>query len=241
MLKALVKNINILNILLIFIILFVARYTFMPVSEKSIKPKPLGENLRLNESEALKEKKPISFPSTDLFLIAENNPFHPERIIPVEKKTEAPPLPKPEFVLYGTLITEELKVAYLSDEKASISTAGRGKRQIPLRLGETLSGFTLKEIEDDKVLMMRGDEKLYVYLYDSSKSRMREALPSDRQQAVKAQEGKATVDNRQQFTVQTPQTQPQVSVQPPAVEPTKQPITPEQARDVFMKLFQQKK
>lgn len=240
MLKALVKNINILNILLIFIILFVARYTFSPVSEKLIKPKPLSENLRLNESEEVREKKPISLPSTDLFLIAENNPFHPERIIPVEKKMEAPPLPKPEFVLYGTLITDDIKVAYLSDEKASISTAGRGKRQIPLRPGETLSGFTLKEIEDDKVLMMRGDEKLYVYLYDSSKSRLRETVSSDRQQTVKGQEAKAIVD-RQQPTVQTPQAQPQVSMQPPAIEPTKQPMTPEQARETFMKLFQQKK
>jgi type II secretory pathway component PulC len=79
-------------------------------------------------------------------------------------KVANPPLPKPEFVLYGVLITDDASVAYVEDKKALQSTAGRGERQVALRKGETLSGFTLTEIGADKIVMVRGDEIITVNL-----------------------------------------------------------------------------
>jgi type II secretory pathway component PulC len=242
MLKAFIKNINIINILLIFVAILIASYTFSPVSEKkAIKYKSISSVLRSDESgENTKRLASPGQPPADYLLIAENNPFHPERIIPVEEKTKAqPPLPKPEFILYGTLITDDIKIAYISDEKASISTAGRGKRQIPLRLGETLSGFTLKEVENDKVLMERGDERLYVHIYDPLKAKSRH-LTSSTMPPEQTRQDRWVAPDSQQPPVQSQQSQPQVSVQPPSM-PAKQPMSPEQARDAFMRLFQQKR
>ena len=110
-------------------------------------------------------------------LIADQNLFHPERLIPPEKKAEAP-LPKPEFVLYGTLITSDLGIAYLEDKKgAPVTTPGRGKRQTALKKGESLSGFILKELFNDRVVMNRGEETMTVYLNDSQAPKAREGVP----------------------------------------------------------------
>jgi hypothetical protein len=107
----------------------------------------------------------IRIPSiTEYAKIPEENLFHPERKIPVEKKADQqqPPLPKPEFVLYGTLITDGLRLAYIEDLKAPRNSPGRGKRQTALKKGDSLSGFTVKEIEADRIVMTRGEESVDV-------------------------------------------------------------------------------
>ncbi|MFZ3136940.1 MAG: hypothetical protein WA126_06065 [Thermodesulfovibrionales bacterium] len=108
-------------------------------------------------------------------LISEENLFHPERRIPPEKKVEQP-LPKPEFVLYGTLITNDTSFAYLEDTKALRNTPGRGKRQITMKKGDTLSGFNLKEINVDNIVMARGEEKITIYLYSRNNPKKRESM-----------------------------------------------------------------
>lgn len=105
--------------------------------------------------------------------IADENLFHPDRIIPPEKKAEAA-LPKPEFVLYGTLITPELSLAYMEDKKAPVTTPGRGQRQTALKIGESLSGFRLKEVTKDRVTMVRGEETLQVLLQEPGISKVRD-------------------------------------------------------------------
>src|SRR5664279_2520708 len=94
----------------------------------------------------------------DYVVIPEKNLFHPDRIIPVEKKEVT--IPRPEFVLYGTLIADNVVIAYLSDKKAPRTTPGRGKRQVGLKIGETLSGYTLKEVLPDRVVLRRGDDTI---------------------------------------------------------------------------------
>jgi len=139
----------------------------------------------------------LSLPSNvDYMIISEENLFHPERKIPVEKKVEQP-LPKPEFVLYGTLVSENISIAYLEDLKAPRNTPGRGKRIIPLRKGQTLSGFKLEEIETDRIVMTRGEEKIIVPINDPSR-------PKERQTVT---------------TTQTPPPQPQPAPQPRRIQP----------------------
>jgi len=106
--------------------------------------------------------------------IPEGNLFHPERKIPVEKNADQQqPLLKPEFVLYGILITDDLRLAYMEDLKTHRDSPGRGKRQTALKKGDTLSGFTLKEIETDRIVMARGAEKIVVLVNDPSRSKER--------------------------------------------------------------------
>jgi hypothetical protein len=161
------RNINLLNIILITAIIILANYTVLPMFNMSIKyTLPAGKKTIGDTDEKPAEGR-IPSPS-DYMIIAEENLFHPERKIPVEKKAEQP-LPKPEFVLYGTLITDDMKLAYLEDRKAPHSTQGRGRRQTVLRLGDSMSGFTLKDIETDKVVMVRGEDRIEVNVFDPAK------------------------------------------------------------------------
>lgn len=97
-------------------------------------------------------------PLQDYLVIADQNLFHPERRIPALTAE----VPRPEFVLYGTLITETVRIAYLIDKKAVRSTPGRGPRQNSLKIGETLSGYQLREVNHDHILMARGEDRFVV-------------------------------------------------------------------------------
>jgi hypothetical protein len=164
-LKRVLKNFNLLNlILLAAVVLFAYEFLFpewnaqtdfvLPPAKKAVEEK--------GRSEAA---KPQSLSPLEYVVIAEQNLFHPDRIIPPEKKAEVV-LPKPEFILYGTLISPEVSLAYMEDKKAPVTTPGRGQRQSTLKKGESLSGFTLKEIMADKVVMARGEETMTVSLED---------------------------------------------------------------------------
>ncbi len=167
--RRILGNLNVINILLAAVLLLFLSYGVLPM---------LGGNVRISVPAA--KKQPAAAPAAakpeesktpspaDYVVIAEQNLFHPERKIPVDKKDAAAPLPKPEFVLYGTLLTDDLHIAYMEDRKAPQNSPSRGKKQIPVKLGEPLSGFTLKEIDADKVVMARGEEKIVVYLNDAT-------------------------------------------------------------------------
>ena len=102
-------------------------------------------------------------------MISEQNLFHPDRVIPVEKKEEKT-IPQPDIVLYGTLITPDKSIAFIEDKKAPTSTPGRGRRQVVLGKGEQLAGYVLRQIEADRIVLVKGDETMVVRL-DDGKSR----------------------------------------------------------------------
>ncbi|GAB4542398.1 MAG: hypothetical protein Fur0020_11890 [Thermodesulfovibrionia bacterium] len=108
-------------------------------------------------------------PLVDYSIITEGNLFHPERRFIVQKPEET--LPRPDFALYGILIAGDVKVAYMEDLKSPYTTTGRGKRQRSVHLGETVSGYTLSEIYNDRVVMVRGDDRIEVRVMDLSKQK----------------------------------------------------------------------
>jgi hypothetical protein len=200
--KYLLSNINLVNIILAVLLIFIVNYMAMPFSKINAKytlppvKKPAIEKISKDEKT---EEKTLS--PSDYMVIAEHNLFHPERMIPVPK-VEAPPLPQPEFMLYGTLVTDGLQIAYMEDKKNK-GPQDKERRQTALRLGDSMSGFVLKEVDNDQVVMQRGDEKLVVSL---NETKIREvpavaaaAAPAQAQatsaapaQAVKPQQKAAT-------------------------------------------------
>jgi type II secretory pathway component PulC len=159
-LKMLMRNVNVLNGVLIAAITLFALYLLSPLLSPQVAFTLPSPKKLLETKEEKSAENPLASPA-EYTIIAEKNLLHPERKIPVDKP-EAPPLPKPEFVLYGTLIAGDVSLAYLEDQKASTAAQGKGKKQRALKKGETMSGFTLKEIEADKVVMVRGEEKIEV-------------------------------------------------------------------------------
>jgi type II secretory pathway component PulC len=199
-LRRVLKNFNLLNCLLVaaalvFIITFLLpqRDSNLTIVPSSLKKKPVEKTQ--NEPPKAQNPSPMEY-----VVVADENLFHPERRIPPEKKAEAV-LPKPEFVLFGTLIAPNLSIAYMEDKKAPVTTPGRGNRQTTLKKGELLSGFTLKEIMKDRVVMARGEETIQVSLENPGSPKKRETLQT------------------------TPGSQPQLPGMPPAGQP-RPPITP---------------
>jgi len=169
--KNLIRNLNLLNVLLLSALTFFVLYSIFPSFSTEVKYViPISKKIIDEEDEQTEQTQIPSI--AEYANISEDNLFHPERKIPVEKKEEQP-LPKPDFVLYGTLITDDMRIAYMEDLKAPRSTAGRGKRQISMKKGDTMSGFTLKEIEADKIVMVRGEEKMTVPVNDPAHPKMR--------------------------------------------------------------------
>jgi hypothetical protein len=165
--KIFFHNISPLNIgLILFLIIFITSQ-IIPILKPSIHDElpPVGHPPAPGEKHAEKFRAPAL---SDYMNVAEKNIFHPERKIPVEKEGDpvSPPLPKPDVILYGTLITDDMRIAYLEDLKSTYSTRGRGRRQLALRKGDTLSGFTLQEIDVNKIVMVRGQEKLIVKIHE---------------------------------------------------------------------------
>ena len=162
------RNMHVLNIVILACIGVMAYFAVSPLFVTSGKYLPRSvQKVAVPETgdPAHKEAPPV----LDYMIIAEKNLFNPERRIPVEQAAgtgEVKPLPKPEFVLYGTLITDEGSFAYIEDKKNPRSTPGRGERLTVLRKGDAISGFTVKDIGPDRVVLARGKEMISLAVAD---------------------------------------------------------------------------
>jgi hypothetical protein len=169
------RNINPLNIMLFLTIIVLAIFVIYPmffVKMKYTLPAGKPKTGLLQEIPSGDIQAP---PLQDYAVIGENNLFHPERKL----VKEVAPLPKPELILYGTIIDDGISTAFIADKKSPKTTQGRGKRQTAVKKGDVLSGFVLKEIETDKIVLTRGEETIVVNLVDSGKQREGETtLPS---------------------------------------------------------------
>ena len=121
------------------------------------KPK---EALITSEEKAASEK---AADYLDYVAITEKNLFHPERKMPSEKKEELQ-LARPEIILYGTLITDEKRVAYIEDKKNPYSTPGRGKRQVAVNEGGMIAGYKLAAVNAESILLVHGEDKIIITL-----------------------------------------------------------------------------
>lgn len=164
------RNVNPLNIVLIVSAALLALGAFTPFFYTQVKYTLPAAKLPPVEEEKPPEVTAASPSMSDYMVIAELNLFHPDRKIPPEKK-EAQQLPKPELILFGTLITDGMSVAYVEDKKNPKTSPGRGKRQTVMKKGDVVSGFVLKEIENDRIMLARGDETMVVYLSQGDKPR----------------------------------------------------------------------
>ena len=174
-LRPVLRNVNLLNILLLCASLVFAGGVLLPQLDTRVTYTPPVPVKGAAEKKKVEVPTPPPLSPQDYVVIADQNLFHPDRIIPVEKKAEEV-LPKPEFVLYGTLIASDSSLAYMEDKKAPVSTPGRGQRQTVVKKGETISGFRLKEIMADRVVLVRGEETQTVLLSDQKIPKTRESL-----------------------------------------------------------------
>ncbi|MFQ3574032.1 MAG: hypothetical protein SNJ53_05310 [Thermodesulfovibrionales bacterium] len=172
MVRRFLYNINIINVMLLVCIFFFTMYLLLPAykvnykKQYQVKVEPSQRDEDIDD--LVEEFKPL--PLNDYIVISDLNLFHPERKIPPLQPVKVE-LPKPELILYGTLVSADAKIAYLEDIKAPITTPGRGKRQRAMKIGEAIGGFVLKEIHPDKIVLIRGEDTMVVNVIDPKKKR----------------------------------------------------------------------
>lgn len=231
------RNINFLNIILVAVIIIMINYAVRPFFYTNINVS-VSSLKRTSAEQYMPPAREFSSPSlADYALISEENLFHPERQIPPEKKAEQE-MPKPEFVLYGTMVSDNVSIAYLEDLKAPRTSAGRGKRQVSLRKGDTFSGYTLKEIEADKIVMVRGEDRITVPVLDPQRPKTRETATTATATAPKRASGQPARTPARAATARTnvkPAIESLIKRQP--LPRTRAPMTPaeERARSFFTK------
>jgi hypothetical protein len=166
------KNITPLNMILAVVLLIFFNNLFPFIGGDTLYrlPEPVK---RSETSQIVPYRNPITSLS-DYMVIADRNPFNPERIIPKEREdknlhTNQPLKTLPSFALYGTIITDEQRMAIVEDRRAPSLSKGRRKNIRVLRVGDELSGFVLKKISPDKIVMNRGEEEVTVPLYTQNK------------------------------------------------------------------------
>jgi len=217
--KALLKNINVLNLLLLAMAIFLFLKFNDSLNDKKINftifnPK---EVLMETEEKAAAEK---AANYTDYAVIAEKNLFHPQRKMNSEKAEEQQQLAKPDIILYGTIISDEKKTAYVEDRKSPYSTAGRGKRQIAVNEGGMIAGYKLAKVNADSIVLVRGEDKITITLNIQKEKKPGEVS------------GKTTVSGAmpdstagQNPSILPPQARP--------MQPSMPPLPPTPARPVF--------
>jgi hypothetical protein len=167
------RHINPLNIILVASAVLIALGALSPYFYPQVRYTLPTAKVPAVEEEKAPEVVATGPSMSDYMVIAEQNLFHPERKIPAEKK-EAQQLPKPELILYGTFISDGMSIAYVEDKKNPKTSPGRGKRQTVMKKGDAVSGFVLKEIEVDRIMLSRGEETMVVHLNQGDKPRMSE-------------------------------------------------------------------
>lgn len=131
---------------------------------------------------------------SDYSVVGEMNIFHPDRKPPppVEEKPEPAqaPLQKVEFTLYGTLVSDDVTIAFVEERSFSRRVTGKRKKISILKVGDTLAGYTLKSIEDDRIIMVRGEEEVTVLLSNPDAASQREVQPQQRLPATRGRTGR---------------------------------------------------
>jgi hypothetical protein len=128
------------------------------------------EILSESERKEIAEKAAYS----DYTLITEKNLFHPQRSIALGIK-EDQQMARPEIILYGTLITDEKRIAYIEDKRNPYSTQGRGKRQVAVGEGSMVAGYKLTNVDAESILLVHGEDKIIVTLNTQKERKPEEA------------------------------------------------------------------
>ncbi len=170
----LAKSVNVLNCLFMLAAAAAAYDVIVPLLNTKIQATlPAIGNVETEMAPPASLQNPSP---SDYAPVVEQNLFHPERKIPEEKKAVSETIaPKPDLVLHGTLITDNLSIAYIEDRKSPYATPGRGARQQQLRAGDSVSGYILRDVEPNRIVLVKGEEKIVVVFDEKGGKRGGEA------------------------------------------------------------------
>lgn len=160
------RVVTLLNLLLASAVVLACVSIIFPVARVSSRfklPQIAPKEVALRENPG--ETAPAPLP-TDYAVVSEMNLFHPQRMVPIDVKAQ---LPKPELFLCGVIRYGNDLVAFVEDKKNPTTSPGRGKRQVVLRKGNVYAGYLVTEINNDSIVLARGEQSVSVHLMDPGK------------------------------------------------------------------------
>jgi hypothetical protein len=153
------RNYFFINLFLIIIIGFLgfklfnafASYVDIPVEAKIVEGKK--EDIKVKHKEKIASEASFK-------LITDQDLFRPSRSAPSIKKEKIEKVAAPKNTprLFGTVILGDNKTAILEDPETKTTKT--------YRVNESVSGFVVSEILEDKVVLLSGSEKVEVRLRD---------------------------------------------------------------------------
>ncbi len=165
-LRSIPRNVTLLNVLLAVTLVLAGIGVICPamsVNNRLKLPRIVPKETVLPEKPAEEAAQPLP---TDYAVVSEMNLFHPQRVIPIDAKKE---LPKPELFLCGIIMYGNQRVAFVEDRKNPTTSPGRGKRQTELRKGSVYAGYSVTDINNNSIVLARGDQSVSVHLMDPGK------------------------------------------------------------------------
>jgi hypothetical protein len=166
MIKKLLRNINIINLVLGLAILMLSLRLSASFEVEALRLPPMPEAGPENVAPEAQNEPPLAPAGYAAF--TGQSMFWSERMSP-QKVKDKPPPPKPEVVLYGTLIAGDKAFAFIDNTKSPRNTPGRGKRLRVLVVGDSVGGFSLEDILEDRIVLKRDSEVMTVHVTYPSK------------------------------------------------------------------------
>ncbi|NIO15664.1 MAG: hypothetical protein GTN70_01460 [Deltaproteobacteria bacterium] len=190
-LRYILRNITPLNVFLVVVMAAAAFALYPSLKKRGTIEMPAPEAQGESPRDVISFDAPADL--SDYTVVGELNLFHPDRKPPPpEEAVEVvqAPLPDVEFTLYGTLVTDDVTLAFVEERSSRRRARGRRKRISVLRVGDTISGYVLKIIEPDRVIMVRGEEEMAVPLYNPAAEIPRGARPAREKQRTPPARGR---------------------------------------------------
>ncbi len=116
---------------------------------------PIQKDKKISEHKKTEEKKELSFNETVYNVIVQNDLFRPSRSAPQVEEISLQFFANPPK-LYGTIIMGNDKSAILEDPNTKTTRL--------YSLNDLFGGFTISDIQDNKVVLSRGDKSIEVKL-----------------------------------------------------------------------------
>ncbi|MEF9427375.1 MAG: hypothetical protein L0956_09490 [Candidatus Mariimomonas ferrooxydans] len=142
--------------LFLLIIIALLGYSFLKVLANPLNiPFEAAQQIQADKKDTMAGRQ-VNLNEAAYLTIVEKDLFRPSRTDPKTDNGIQISNPSELIKLFGTIIMNNEKIAILEDPST--------KKTKPYHINDSLSGFVITDIQKDKIIVLRGDEKIEVKL-----------------------------------------------------------------------------
>ena len=142
--------------LFLLIIIALLGYGFFKVLANPLNiPFEATQQIQADKKDTMSRRQ-VNLNESAYLVIVEKDLFRPSRTDPKTDSGTQISHPSELLKLFGTIIMNNEKIAILEDPST--------KKSKPYHINDSLSGFVITDIQKDKIVVLRGDEKIEIKL-----------------------------------------------------------------------------